>query len=262
MPTDERTKSNRYTVPAVEQAARLLSCLADTDATHLSLTRICANLGLHESRAFSILETLQQFGLVQRNVGGKGYSLGPALITLSRKVLENFNAPRLAEPLLKELAIESGSAAVLGLIVNEDEILVAAKYDGASDVGITVNVGRRHHITHGAEGKAIAAFLPKATLAKFLRNKNIFYHGEPERFDNIRFQKELAECRRLGYTLDLEEIKKGFCAVAAPVLDATKTPIGHITVIGLLPVDTAHRLGPLVAEAGKALSRQLGAKVN
>ena len=102
--TRETKSKSRYTVPAVEQAARLLFCLAETDSSHMSLTQICAKIGLHESRAFSLLETLQQFGLTQRNIGGKGYSLGPGLITLSRKVIDNFNAPRLAEPYLKELA--------------------------------------------------------------------------------------------------------------------------------------------------------------
>lgn len=261
MPKESNTKSSRYTVPAVEQAARLLFCLAEADTTHMSLTRICAEVGLHESRAFSILETLQQYGLAQRNVGGKGYSLGPGLITLSRKVIDNFNAPRLAEPFLKELAVKSGSTAILGLIVDEDETLVAAKYEGGSDVGLTVNVGRRHHITHGAVGKAIAAFLPKDKLARLLRRKNIYYHGEPERFDKKRFEKELVECRRLGYALDLEEIRKGFNAVTAPVLGANNYPIGHITVIGLLSADAARQLGPLVAEAGRNLSRLLGADI-
>lgn len=253
---------NRYTVPAVEQAARLLFCLAETDSSHMSLTRICDQVGLHESRAFSLLTTLQQFRLVQRNIGGKGYSLGTGLITLSRKVIENFNAPRLAEPFLQDLAAKSGSTAILGLIVNEDEILVAAKQDAEGDVGITVSIGRSHHITHGAEGKAIAAFLPKEKLARLLRSKTVFYHGEPERFDKPRFKKELAQCRRRGYALDVEELQKGFSAVAAPVLGLAGTSIGHIAVIGLLSEEKIHQLGPLVAMAGKKLSRQLGAIVN
>ena len=61
-------KSNeRYVVPAVEQSARVLFCLADADTSHLSLTEICAKAGIHKSQAFSILHTLQKFGLAQRN---------------------------------------------------------------------------------------------------------------------------------------------------------------------------------------------------
>lgn len=252
---------DRYVVPAVEQAAHVLFCLADTEASHLSLTEICAKAGVHRSQAFSILHTLKKFGLAQRNIDGKGYSLGPGLITLSRKVLDNFNAPRLAEPILEELAKKSGSTATLGLIV-DNQILVAAKYEGGRDVGITVRIGRRFPLTHGAEGKAIAAFLPEKELDELLQNGDLYFYGKQERLDRVRLQEELAECRRLGYALDLAEVNQKLNAVAAPVLGPGKTPIGHINVIGLLSAQEARQLGPLVAEAGKALSRQLGATVD
>ena len=36
---------DRYIVPAVEQTARLLFCLADAETSHLSLNEICARAG-------------------------------------------------------------------------------------------------------------------------------------------------------------------------------------------------------------------------
>lgn len=68
---------DRYTVPAVEQAMRILFQMADSNSSHLSLTQIFEKAGIHKSKAFSILQTLKNFGIVQRDVGGKGYSLGP-----------------------------------------------------------------------------------------------------------------------------------------------------------------------------------------
>ena len=85
----------RYTVPAVEQAMRILFQMAETGPSHMTLTEIYGKAGIPKSKAFSILQTLKKFGVVQRDVDRKGYSLGPGLITLSRKVLDNFNAPRL-----------------------------------------------------------------------------------------------------------------------------------------------------------------------
>ena len=142
MRVDKNPKSNeRYMVPAVEQAARVLFCLADADASHLSLTEICSKADIHKSQAFSILHTLQKFGLAQRNIDGKGYSLGPGLITLSRKVLDNFNVPRLAEPFLEELAKKSGSTATLGLIV-DNQIVVVAKHEGGHEAVGRLGQGR------------------------------------------------------------------------------------------------------------------------
>ena len=76
--TNEKKRSReRYVVPAVEQASRVLFGLAGARSPHMSLTEICDQVGIHKSKAFSILHTLQKFGLVQRNTNGKGYSLGP-----------------------------------------------------------------------------------------------------------------------------------------------------------------------------------------
>src|SRR6266567_1537485 len=118
MKAKEKSTDERYMVPAVEQASRILFCLAGNSSSHMSLLEICSQVGIHKSKAYSILQTLQKFGLVQRNSDRKGYSLGPGLITLSRKVLDDLNAPRLAEPILEELAKKIGGTATLGLIAD------------------------------------------------------------------------------------------------------------------------------------------------
>ena len=257
----EDSKPNeKYIVPAIVQASQVLLCLADAESSHLSLTEICSRVGIHSSRAYSLLYTLQEFGFIHRNVGGKGYSLGTGLIALSRKVLDNLNAPRIAEPILEALAKEAESTAALALI-NEDQISIVAKHEGGRDVGITVRVGRTFHITHSAEGKAIAAFLPKEELNKLLKRKDLYFQDKSGKLDRKRLLQDLEDCRRLGYTLDYGEVNPRFNAVASPVLGPTGKPIGCITVIGILSPERAEQLGPKVAEAGRKLSRLLGAEV-
>jgi DNA-binding IclR family transcriptional regulator len=262
MPIETNTKErDPYNVPAVNQAARLLQCMAQHDGTHMSLTEICARTGLHNSRAFSLLHTLQKFNLIQRNIGGKGYSLGLGLVGLSRKVLDDLNIPRLAEPFLKNLAVAADSTSVLGLIINEDEIMVVGKYEGGRDVGVTVRVGRRLPISHSAEGKAIAAFLPSHALKRILQQDMLHYYGNNQHFNRKRLKAELAQCRKQGYALDLEDVKQGLNAVAAPLLGHKGLPIGYIGILGLLSADKARQLGPDVSEAARKLSQQLGAKM-
>lgn len=261
MKDNKNTKSHdRYMVPAIKQAAEVLFCLAESDATHMSLTEICAKVGIHSGRAFSILHSLQEFGLTRRNIGGKGYSLGPGLVTLSRKVLDDFDAPRLAAPIIEELAKKGDCTAILGLIV-DDQVMVAAKYEGRKEVGLTVRIGRHFPITHGAEGKAMVAFLPEKKREEILRGEELYFYRTPEKLDRKRLENEFEKCRHLGYALDLGEMNPKFNAVATPVFGPSGTPIGHITVIGILSASWARKLGPMVADAGKELSRQLGAAI-
>jgi DNA-binding IclR family transcriptional regulator len=256
----EKSKG-RYLVPAVEQASRILFCLAGTGASHMSLIEICAQVGIHKSKAFSILETLQRFGLVQRNTDGKRYALGPSLVSLSRKVLDNLSPPRLAQPILEELAGKADSTAVLGLIIDKS-VFIAAKHEGQSDIGVTMRIGHRFPLTYGAHGKAIAAFLPKKERDLLLGGKDLCFHGDPVKLDRARLKKELAQCLRDGFAEDLGELNRGLHVVASPVLGPNRAPIGFIEIFVLFSAKAAHRFGPLVAEAGKKLSRQLGAEID
>lgn len=255
-PSDER-----YMVPAVEQASRLLFCLAGNNASQMSLPEICAQVGIHKSKAYSILQTLQKFGLVQRYSDRKGYALGPGLITLSRKVLDDFNAPRLAEPLLEELATKFGGTATLGLIADRI-VFVAAKNEGGVDIGVTIRVGHRFPLTYGSHGKAIAASLPEKELELLLNDTKLYFHGGSEKLDRNRLAEELVQCRGDGYALDLGEMKPGLNSVAAAVFGPGELPVGYITLIGLFSNEVARESGPLVSAAAKTLSRQLGARIN
>ena len=110
-----RAKTNeKYLAPAVEQALRILFRMAEAESTHMNLTEICRKLDIHKSTAFCILNSLRKFGLVQTSGKRKGYTLGPGLIGLSRRFLDTLSAPKLAEPLLAELATKAGATAALG----------------------------------------------------------------------------------------------------------------------------------------------------
>jgi DNA-binding IclR family transcriptional regulator len=257
----DKQSHERYTVPAVDQAMRVLFQMAETGPSHATLTQIYSKAGIPKSKAFSILQTLKKFGVIQRDVDGKGYSLGPGLIGLSRRFLDNLRAPALAEPILEDLAGRSGTTAALGLIADKN-VFVASKHEGGRGVVVTMRVGHRFPITYGCHGKAIAAFLAKKDLDELLKEKKLYFHGDPAHFNRKRLMSDLAQCRRDWFAEDTEETAPGLNAVAAPVLGPNGYPIGYIVLLGLVSAESTHECAPLVAEAGKTLSRQLGATVN
>ncbi len=257
-----KTQQNeKYIVPAVEQALRVLFYMASGESSHVSLIKISSEAGISKSKAYSILHTLQKFGVVQQYNDRKGYSLGPGLIGLSRRFLDNLNAPTLAEPILEDLARKSGTTAALGLIADKN-VFVVAKHEGGRGIVVTMHVGHRFPLTYGSHGKAIAAFLAENDLEELLKDKKLFFHGDPAQFDRMKLMSEIQQCRRDWFAEDLEETRPGLNAVAAPVLGPNGYPIGYIVVLGLVSAEATHECGPLVAEAGKALSRQLGAQID
>ena len=251
----------RYIVPAVEQACRVLFCLERADSSHLGLLTIAAQVGIHKSKAFSILQTLQHCGLVQRNSGGKGYGLGPGLIGLSRKFLDNVSALALAEPVLEDLARKFGATAAFGLMAGKN-VFVAARREGGQAIAVTMRVGQRFPLTYGSHGKAIAAFLPEKELDVLLKDKKLYFHGDPARFDRKRLLEEIGRCRRDWFAEDAGEASPGLNVAAAPVLGPDGRPIGYMVVLGLPSAEAMHQSGPFIAEAAKGLSRRMGARIN
>ena len=257
----EKEIEDRYLVPAVDEAARILFFLASARSSHMSLVDIYKSLGIHKSKAYGILKTLQKHGLAQRSVEGKGYSLGPGLIELSRRFLDNLSAPALAEPLLEELAKKTKTTAALGLI-SDKQVFIVSKHEGEGPIVTTMRVGRRFPLTYGCHGKAIAAFLPKKELEELFREKKLYFQGDPDKFDKKKTLADIERCRKDWFAADLEEAGSGFNAVAAPVLGPHMMPIGYIVAVGLPNAKAVRGAGPLVAEAGKTLSRMLGADID
>lgn len=257
MPENNNTPQKTYKVPAVEQAIRVMLCLADNGNNPKSLTDICLEVGIHRSKAFSILSTLNEYGLVKKNPNRRGYVLGPGLLTLTGKMLENLSVSRLVEPILYNLAKKAGATVALG-VISDDKTFVVAQYEGAPGIGISAPIGHVTPITYGAHGKAIAAFLPEAELEEMLKNKNLFFHGSPDKYSRTRLKKELAQCRRNGFAMELGDIQPGVNAIAAPILDQNGNPIGYITIVGFFTEEVALKLGPLAADAVKIISKETG----
>lgn len=246
-----------YKVPAVEQAIQVMLCLADNGSNPKSLTEICQEVRIHRSKAFSILNTLNEHGFVKKNPNRKGYVLGPGLLTFTGKMLESLSLPRLAEPILYELAKKAKATVTLG-VISDDKTYTIAEFLGAPGIGVSSPIGYVTPITYGAHGKAIAAFLPEDELERLLKNKELFFYGRPEKFDKIRLQKELTFCRRNGFALELGDIQLGMNAVAASMLDQNSYPIGYVTIVGFFTEEESLKLGPLAVEAVKEISKEAG----
>jgi DNA-binding IclR family transcriptional regulator len=246
-------------VPAVEQASRVLLCLGESPNFKMKLTDICKQVGIHKSKGHSILNTLKQFGFVEKDPQTKTYSLGPALIFLSRHVLDNLYYPDIVAPFLDDLAKETNGTALFGLIYAE-HLLVVGKREGNQNIGFSIRLGHRFHITLGAHGKAMVAFMPEADREKILTKKRVYFHGlDISRLNMKRLRDELAQCRQLGYAQDVGEITTGVNFVSAPVFGVQEKIVGCIILIGTFPEGLIEKYGPKTADVARRISYKLGA---
>ena len=200
---------HRYNVPAVEQAIRIMLRLADSGNKPKSLTDICLDVGIHRSKAFSILGTLSKYGLVKKNPNRRGYVLGPGLLTLTGKLIESLSLSRFVEPILYDLAKKAGATVALG-VISDDKTFVVAQYEGAPGIGISAPIGHVTPITYGAHGKAIAAFLPEPELEALLQREELYFYGTPDRYDKKKLPNNIITIQtKRSFRLLLQRIISG-----------------------------------------------------
>jgi DNA-binding IclR family transcriptional regulator len=244
-------------VPAVEQASRILMALALNQSGKMSLTEICGVVGIHKSKGYSILNTLQHFAFVQRSSDSKIYSLGPGLLFLSSKFLNNMDLREAVTPVLRELSLATKSTAFLALI-SDSYVFVVAKDEGVQDIGVTIRLGHRFPLTWGAHGKSIVTFLPESELQELLAASKPYFHGDPSNFDSSRLEEEITECRKTGYATDLGKMSAGINAVASPVFSPSGRLIGSLVVMGTFDREFADSYGTSVAGAASNFSELIG----
>ena len=263
LPRDGMKGKSLYkpSVPAVEQACRVLLCLGESFDFKMRLTEICRQVGIHKGKGHSILSTLRQFGLVEKDPHSKTYSLGPALIFLSRHVLDNLHYPEIVAPFLDNLAKETNGTALFGLVYGE-HLLVVGKREGNQNIGFSIRLGHRFHITLGAHGKAIVAFMPEADRERILSKKRVYFHGlDISRLNMKRLRDELTKCRQLGYAWDKGEVTAGVNFVSAPVFGVREKILGCIILIGTFSERLIDKYGRKTADAARQVSYKLGADV-
>jgi DNA-binding IclR family transcriptional regulator len=249
-------------VPAVRQGAEILICLAKSPTFKMRLTDICQQVGIHKSKGYSILSTLKNFGFIEKDPQTKTYSLGPALVFLSGRVLDNiYNQEKIA-PFLESLAKETQSTAFFGLIV-DNHLFVMAKYEAYSGVNISIRLGYRFPLTYRSHGKAILAFLPQEERELLLASEKLWFYGDGDNspLNMERLREELDRCRQVGYAQDLGNQYPQYNSVAAPVFGHNGKVVACLVVVGVFDESLGDHYGHKVAECAKSVSYAFGADV-
>ena len=247
-------------VPAVEQSCRVLLCLTKGDKFHKTLTDIYQDVGISKSKAFTILNTLIKFNLVEKHAQTKTYSVGPGLIALSRYFLDNLSYTEIVSPYIEELARATTGTALFGIITGE-HVFVIAKHEEHEVIGLTIRVGHRFHITIGSIGKCIVPFLPKTARDRILASKKLYFYGNTSPLDRNRLQNEFDKCKQKGYSVDIGEVTPGINFTSAPVFNSNDEITGCVILLGTFPASLIEDYGLKTASIGQQISHRLGASL-
>lgn len=239
---------------AALRAVRLLKMFSN-ERPEMSLAELSRASGLNKTTTHRLLRALQSESLIDRNPATSAYSLGAGLMALGVQALASSDLRRRVRPVLRALARETGETATLE-VPFEDSMLILDEVAGSHVLGSAGNIGTRWPMHATSTGKVWLAFDDsgmerlgkklKAITAKTITNR-------------AALEPLLADIRRRGYAISVDELEEGFTAVAAIIRGVLGDVQGALSIGGpnqrLTPSRCAE-LGNSLCRAAQQLSQE------
>ncbi|WP_413307495.1 IclR family transcriptional regulator [Bacillus sp. 1P10SD] len=226
----------------------------------LGVTEIAKQIDINKSSVYRILSTLVQYGYVEQDEDTGRYKLGYKFLEISSKLLESIDLRAEAKPFLQQLENETNE--VIHLVVyDQGEVVYIEKLEGNETLRMHSKVGKRAPMHCTSVGKAILAFLPTSIVLDILERKGMALHTEKTITNKDDFIRELADVKRNGYALDLEENEYGITCIAVPIFDHLGKVIAAASISGPTMRMTDERMKLLqsrMLHIGKQISARLG----
>lgn len=212
---------------AALRAVKLLKMFSN-ERPEMSLAELSKASGLNKTTTHRLLRALQSEAMIERNAATSGYSLGPGLMALGVQALSSSDLRRRVRPLLRKLARETGETATLEVPV-ENSMLILDEVAGRHVVGAAGNIGTRWPIHATSTGKVWLAYDETSLdrLANVLQPLTSKTQTRKEEFPS-----QLAEIRRRGYAITVDELEDGFTAVATVIRSALGDVQGALSIGG------------------------------
>lgn len=240
-------------IEGLGKGLRVIESFSDSHP-RLTATEAAGLAGLTRTAARRYLLSLVHYGYADTD--GKHYWLLPAILRLGRSYLEAARLPRLVQPFLQRLSMQTGETANLSTLDGQ-EIVYLTRSNSPRVVSIGYHVGARVPAHGVAAGIAILstfgaaeldAWLGAATLARFTPHTITAAQDLRER---------IAEARQLGHAWSDQHLDAGLTGLAVALTDRKGRCVGAVGMTfqrQLYPDNTAlARLLPPLQEVAQVL---------
>jgi len=240
------------TVQSIDRAFSVLRALIPGAA---GVTEIADRVNLPKSTVSRLLSTLEEVGAVEQVAVGGGYRIGAGMAELAGAARPGRTLVAAARPQLLELARATGEAA--GLSVPDGvEMLYLDQVNPDTELQVRDWTGTRIPMHAVPSGQVAMAAMTEGELDAYLAAPLAALTPHTI-VDPARLRARLAEVRRNGYALAVDEFAEGLSSIAAPITDGAGSVVAALHVygptyrfhterdpaeLGALVVDTASRI--------------------
>jgi IclR family transcriptional regulator, KDG regulon repressor len=220
----------------------------------VGITELAEKLQIDKSTASRLVQTLVNYGWVERDPKSRRYRIGGKFSVLNQSSPTNHEWLRvLTRPILSQLVSQTGECAHLAVSLL-GEAYVIEDVETTALLRVAAGVGRTTPLHCTAVGKVLLTFtdLPLPTKLTPYTARTIT--------DTEKLQLQLKQIHCEGFALDDEELTEGVRCIAAPVFDFSGKCVASVGVSGpavRVTIEKIPGLAEIVVRAGLELSYAL-----
>lgn len=183
--------------------------------------------GLTRTAARRYLVSLVHYGYADTD--GKHYWLLPAILRLGRSYLEAARLPRLVQPFMQRLFMQTGETANLS-VLDGHEIVYLTRSNSPRIVSIGFHPGARVPAHVVSPGFAILSTFGESQLDQWFDGAEFGQFTAETITDPARLRESIALARQLGYWLADQYADLGLRGLAVPLIDRRGRCAGALSI--------------------------------
>ncbi len=213
-------------ISAVFRTVRVLEILSRHKA--INLENLAKETDLPKATLLRFLGTLANLGYVYRDPYDQ-YSLTLKMFSVGSHSLEHLDLLRLARPVADALAEQLGETVHMG-ILEDDAAIYVLKVESKYTIRMHSRVGKAIPLYCTAIGKMLLSDLEKDERKAVISRIKLVPFTPHTLKTPAALEKELAEIRENGWSMDREEHEEGVSCICAPVRDYTGKAVAALSV--------------------------------
>jgi DNA-binding IclR family transcriptional regulator len=243
----------------ISRAIHVLRLIATHAPDGMRLVDVARQMGLERPTAHRLLKALTAEGMAVQDAATRRYSLGPLLFELGILATHRFNLKEVSQPVVAQLAEETGDTTFLFLRSGYDAVCIS-RIQGSYPIQTpSVPLGSRQPLGVSAGGLALLASLPEPESTALIKavSPRLGAYGE---LDEDKVLELCGAARHAGYAVTGNHAVPGVRAIGLPVFNAAGSPVAAITVAATHARMTDQRITsilPRLRNAARELTRLL-----
>src|SRR5207247_5407490 len=248
------------------RALDLLMFLVEQGQNGLTARELAHLLGAPRTSVADLLKVLEGRGFVAPTAEGHGWRLDFRVAQLGNAYLHEFSVREVGRAAMRELSRRTGLTTQMAVLDHSD-IVYIERQDASrrrSEPHVVTDIGSRLPAYCTSLGKAMLAFVPDDELERLYGSAQLAARTRSTLTTLARLRSDLAQVRRRGFAVDLEETTEGIVCIGSPILGADGHPEAAIGLAGLragLSTAEIESLGRTVARAASQVSSVRGGTV-